>query len=89
MAQLLSLTAAEARATEELEIRLLLEALFQRFGYDFRADDLATASSLQDRVLRALAVPKVWLEWTAKSLWATRRRRVTSGSGSLTPPVSA
>jgi chemotaxis protein methyltransferase CheR len=54
-------------ATEELEIELLLEALFQRFGYDFRAYDrpalrrklhqlmqergLATVSSLQDRVL--------------------------------------
>jgi chemotaxis protein methyltransferase CheR len=54
-------------ATEELEIELLLEALFQRFGYDFRAYDrptlrrklhqvmlgrgLQTVSSLQDRVL--------------------------------------
>jgi chemotaxis protein methyltransferase CheR len=54
-------------ATEELEIELLLEALFQRFGYDFRAydrpalrrklhqvmlaRDLSTVSSLQDRVL--------------------------------------
>lgn len=54
-------------ATEELEIALLLEALFQRYGYDFRAYDrqairrrlyglmrergLATVSSLQDRVL--------------------------------------
>ncbi len=54
-------------ATEELEIELLLEALFQRYGYDFRAYDrqairrrlyglmrergLATVSSLQDRVL--------------------------------------
>jgi chemotaxis protein methyltransferase CheR len=54
-------------ATEELEIELLLEALFQRFGFDFRAYDrptlrrklhqvmlargLHTVSSLQDRVL--------------------------------------
>lgn len=54
-------------ATEELEIELLLEALFQRFGYDFRSYDrptlrrklhqvmqergLITVSSLQDRVL--------------------------------------
>jgi chemotaxis protein methyltransferase CheR len=54
-------------ATEELEIELLLEALFQRYGYDFRAYDrqairrrlyglmrergLATVSALQDRVL--------------------------------------
>jgi chemotaxis protein methyltransferase CheR len=61
-----------ALATEELEIELLLEALFQRFGYDFRAYDrptlrrklhqvmrqhaLATVSSLQDRVLHAPGV---------------------------------
>jgi chemotaxis protein methyltransferase CheR len=54
-------------ATEELEIDLLLEALFQRYGFDFRAYDrpalrrklhqvmhgreLSTVSSLQDRVL--------------------------------------
>ena len=54
-------------ATEELEIELLLEALFQRYGFDFRAYErqairrrlyglmrergLATVSSLQDRVL--------------------------------------
>jgi chemotaxis protein methyltransferase CheR len=54
-------------ATEELEIELLLEALFQHFGYDFRSYDrpalrrklhavmlargLNTVSSLQDRVL--------------------------------------
>lgn len=54
-------------ATEELEIELLLEALFQRYGFDFRAYDrpairhklravmqargLHTVSSLQDRVL--------------------------------------
>jgi chemotaxis protein methyltransferase CheR len=59
-------------ATEELEIELLLEALFQRFGYDFRAYDrpalarklrqvmrhyrLETVSSLQDRVLHAPAI---------------------------------
>ena len=54
-------------ATEELEIELLLEALFQRYGFDFRAYDrqairrrlyglmrergLATVSSVQERVL--------------------------------------
>ena len=54
-------------ATEELEIELLLEAMFQRYGYDFRDYDrqairrrlyvlmrargLVTVSSLQDRVL--------------------------------------
>jgi chemotaxis protein methyltransferase CheR len=54
-------------ATEELEIELLLEALFQRYGFDFRAYDrpalrrklrevmqargLLTVSALQDRVL--------------------------------------
>jgi chemotaxis protein methyltransferase CheR len=59
--------AVETGATEELEIELLLEALFQRYGFDFRAYDrpavrrklhavmrargLATVSSLQDRVL--------------------------------------
>jgi chemotaxis protein methyltransferase CheR len=57
----------DAAATEELEIELLLEALFQRYGFDFRAYDrpplkrkvhqlmqgrgLDTVSSLQDRVL--------------------------------------
>ena len=56
-----------ALATEELEIDLLLEALFQRFGFDFRAYEreglttklhaamvqraLGTVSQLQDRVL--------------------------------------
>jgi chemotaxis protein methyltransferase CheR len=56
-------------ATDDLEIELLLEALFQRFGFDFRDYDraalrqkvhllmreqaLATVSSLQDRVLHA------------------------------------
>jgi chemotaxis protein methyltransferase CheR len=56
-----------ALATEELETDLLLEALFQRFGFDFRAYErtafkrklhllmqglsLATISQLQDRVL--------------------------------------
>jgi chemotaxis protein methyltransferase CheR len=56
-----------ALATEELEIELLLEALFQLFGYDFRAYDrptlrrklhqvmlargLHTVSALQDQVL--------------------------------------
>ena len=56
-----------APSTEELEIDLLLEAVFQRYGYDFRAFDraairhkllalmsekgLATVSLLQDRVL--------------------------------------
>ncbi|MEW6759223.1 MAG: CheR family methyltransferase [Pseudomonadota bacterium] len=58
---------AERQATEELEIELLLEALYQRFGVDFRdygrdrlrerllaqvaARGLATLSSLQERVL--------------------------------------
>lgn len=68
MAALTGYLAMEAGlATEELEIELLLEALFQRFGYDFRAYDrptlrrklhqqmqgrgLTTVSSLQDRVL--------------------------------------
>jgi chemotaxis protein methyltransferase CheR len=61
------LTMEGGLATEELEIELLLEALFQRFGYDFRSYDrptlrrklhevmqgrgLSTVSSLQDRVL--------------------------------------
>jgi chemotaxis protein methyltransferase CheR len=68
MAALTEYVAMEgALATEELEIELLLEALFQRFGYDFRSYDrpglrrklhevmqgrgLVTVSSLQDRVL--------------------------------------
>ncbi len=58
---------AAGLATEELEIELLLEALYQRFGYDFRDYDrpvlrrklqklmrertLATVSALQERVL--------------------------------------
>lgn len=58
---------AAAQATEELEIELLLEAVYQRFGFDFRgyarprlrerllglirARGLATISSLQERVL--------------------------------------
>ena len=57
----------DALGTEELEIDLLLEAIFRRFGFDFRAYDrpgvtaklqalmaereLATVSQLQDRVL--------------------------------------
>lgn len=57
----------DALATEELETDLLLEALYQRFGYDFRAYErvalkrklhalmgmrqLATVSQLQDRML--------------------------------------
>lgn len=61
------LTVEAGLATEELEIELLLEALFQRFGHDFRSYDrpalrrklhlvmqargLGTVSSLQDRVL--------------------------------------
>jgi chemotaxis protein methyltransferase CheR len=68
MAALTGSTFVEAGlATEELEIELLLEALFQRFGHDFRSYDrptlrrklhqvmlargLHTVSSLQDRVL--------------------------------------
>jgi len=58
---------AAAQATEELEIELLLEALYQRFGFDFRgygraalrdkllallrARELRTLSSLQEMVL--------------------------------------
>jgi chemotaxis protein methyltransferase CheR len=58
---------AAAQATEELEIELLLEALYQRFGFDFRGygraalrdkllwllrtRELRTLSGLQERVL--------------------------------------
>lgn len=58
---------AALQATEDLEIELLLEALFQRFGFDFRGydrallrrklldlmrrRDLATLSALQEKVL--------------------------------------
>ena len=58
---------AAAQATEDLEIELLLEAVYQRFGFDFRgyarsglrdrllallrSRGLATISSLQERVL--------------------------------------
>ena len=78
---------ANLQATEELEIELLLEAVYQRFGVDFRgyarprlrdklfallrARELATISSLQERVLheagvahelvRTLAVPQAEL----------------------------
>jgi chemotaxis protein methyltransferase CheR len=60
------------RATEELEIELLLEAVYQRFGFDFRGyarprlrerlfallrtRGLATVSSLQERVLHEAGV---------------------------------
>ncbi len=63
---------AAAQATEELEIELLLEAVYQRFGFDFRgyarprlrdkllallrARGLATISSLQERVLHEAGV---------------------------------
>lgn len=63
---------AAAQATEELEIELLLEAVYQRFGVDFRgyarprlrdklfallrARNLATISSLQERVLHEAGV---------------------------------
>ncbi|WP_313034484.1 chemotaxis protein [Massilia alkalitolerans] len=63
---------AAAQATEELEIELLLEAVYQRFGLDFRgyarprlrdklfallrARKLATISSLQERVLHEAGV---------------------------------
>jgi chemotaxis protein methyltransferase CheR len=40
-------------AVEELETELLLEALFQRFGHDFRAYDRAALRSRLARVLRA------------------------------------
>jgi chemotaxis protein methyltransferase CheR len=73
MAALTGMMIVEAGlATEELEIELLLEALFQRFGYDFRSYDrpalrrklhevmqlrgLNTVSSLQDRVLHDAGV---------------------------------
>ena len=58
---------ATLQATEDLEIELLLEALFQRFGFDFRGYDrnllrrkllallrqrgLATVSALQEKLL--------------------------------------
>ena len=58
--------------TEEIEIRLLLEALFQKYHFDFRGyamaslkrrlkrarDDLgfATTSAMQDRLLRDAAM---------------------------------
>lgn len=63
---------AALQATEELEIELLLEAVFQRFGFDFRgyarprlreqllallrARGLETLSSLQERVLHEAGV---------------------------------
>ncbi|SFD20875.1 CheR family methyltransferase [Massilia yuzhufengensis] len=63
---------AAVQATEELEIELLLEALYQRFGVDFRgygrtalrerllamlrARDLETISGLQERVLHEAGV---------------------------------
>lgn len=63
---------AAAQATEELEIELLLEAVYQRFGFDFRgyarpklrdklfallrARGLTTISSLQERVLHEAGV---------------------------------
>ena len=63
---------AERQATEELEIELLLEALYQRFGIDYRGywrarlrdrlqdqvsrRGLATISSLQERVLHEAGV---------------------------------
>lgn len=97
----------ELQATEELEIELLLEAVYQRFGFDFRgyarpglrdrllallrARDLATISSLQERVLhqagvaqelvRALAVPRAELFDLPED---TRRLRTALGN-SLRP----
>ncbi|MEX5747794.1 CheR family methyltransferase [Massilia sp. X63] len=63
---------ADLQATEELEIELLLEAVYQRFGFDFRgyarpalrerllallrARGLGTISSLQERVLHEAGV---------------------------------
>ncbi|RZA34049.1 MAG: chemotaxis protein [Lysobacteraceae bacterium] len=63
---------AAAQATEELEIELLLEAVYQRFGFDFRgyarprlrerllaligARGLTTISRLQERVLHEAGV---------------------------------
>lgn len=62
----------DPQATEELEIELLLEAVYQRFGFDFRGyarpklrdklfallrtRSLATISSLQERVLHEAGV---------------------------------
>ncbi|QOY92948.1 chemotaxis protein [Massilia sp. UMI-21] len=62
----------ELQATEELELELLLEAVYQRFGFDFRgyarprvrerllallrARGLGTISSLQERVLHEAGV---------------------------------
>ena len=59
--------AAEVRDVEEIEVALLLEAIYRRYGYDFReyaaaslkrrlwrrahAEGLGTISALQDRVL--------------------------------------
>ena len=59
--------AAEARDVEEIEVALLLEAIYRRYGFDFRqyapaslkrrlwrrahAESVATLSALQDRVL--------------------------------------
>lgn len=61
-----------AQATEELEVDLLLEALWQRYGFDFRSYDrprlkrklhlamqrhqLATLSALQERVLHEAGI---------------------------------
>lgn len=63
---------ADLQATEELELELLLEAVYQRFGFDFRGyarprlrdklstllrtRGLATISSLQERVLHQAGV---------------------------------
>lgn len=95
------------QATEELELELLLEAVYQRFGVDFRgyarprlrdklaallrARQLATISSLQERVLheagvadelvRTLAVPQAELFDLPED---TRRLRTALGD-SLRP----
>jgi chemotaxis protein methyltransferase CheR len=47
---------AAAVAVEELETELLLEALFQRFGHDFRAWDRV---ALRERLARALRAHEV------------------------------
>ena len=60
--------ATDVRDVEEIEVALLLEAIFRRYGFDFRqyapaslrrrlwrrahAEGLRTLSALQDRVLR-------------------------------------
>jgi CheY-like chemotaxis protein len=60
---------AAAVAVEELETELLLEALFQRFGYDFRAYDRA---ALRARLARAHARARNWAPCPAAGAGAAR-----------------